>query len=468
MRSISILVRSLISFSRLAFALAFYRKDEGKLDIAGYRFRKYFEQTGGMFVKFGQIISLRRDLLPVPICNQLSKLLDEVPPFAFDRVEELFQQYHGKQTSELFAEFDPQPIGSASMGQVYKAKLKSGEKVAVKILRPHIRAQVESDMRLIRIVAVVADFLSPLTRIPLSELAREFGTWVQEETDYEQEAQNLQDFYDKKTALLPLFQIPSKIRLPKLYKELCTPEILVMEFIEGITVSKLISYVQHHDESKIAELKAQGYDFNAISRTISLLVMKQYFIDGYFNADPHPANIIVTPEQEIVFIDFGLVGRLDRKNRLAAFRFFRSLTLLEGETAYKALLILMDIEEDKGGKLHRAMMKMVKQLQQSRDAGEVNYKDNSTQALFNLVRILYTSRIKIPPSTAKALRAMANTDGIVHGLTPDVTFEEATQDVLRVALAATYINLKETLTEQSLTKLLIRGIGIVEEQVMDL
>lgn len=287
---------------------------------------------------------------------------------------------------------------------------------------------------------------------------------MHQELDYRNEANNLQEFYDHKTNLIPLFDIPLKTRVPKVYPEFSSDRIITMEFLEGMTLNQLIKLYQNGTEAEIAAVEAQGYDRAIIARQISLLMMKQAFLDGYFNGDPHPANIIVNAKNEVMFIDFGLVGRIDHKTRTANLKFFRALAILDEDSAYRAVVKLLDVSQvEDPTKLRQAVAKMVAVVREVRAELDSTYARNSQAALFNLLNVLYQQKIQISPDVAKALRAMATVDGIVSTLVPEMTTSEAVQDVYKITLAAAYLNLLETFKGKNFTRLTIKLIDMFED-----
>lgn len=466
MRSIWLILKSVSVFTGLIFTMVIYNNDSHKLTKAGVRFRKYFEEVGGIFTKFGQILALRRDIFPDEICGELRKLLDEVPTFPFEIVEKIVLSETGKNIGEIFTELDNTPIASASLGQVYKGKLKTGESVVLKVLRPGIEEKVGSDLNLMLLVASLVD-LVPFVRIRLKPLAEEFKDWIYEEIDYKNEANNLKEFYSYKTDLLPVFNIPVKSNIPKLYEDFSTSKIIIMEFVEGINVNKLITIANKKDSEEYKKIIEMGYDLNEIGRKIRLMTMKQAFIDGLFNADPHPANIIATPENEIYFIDFGLVGRLNKKQKVANFRFARSLSMLDREAAFDAFKIVMDTSKARNERLVRkAIDDLFDTLEKVRGKDIVKYSETSTTAMYKLLRSLNEANIQIPREIVKAFRAMVTGDGIVHALNPDIEFNEATRDLYRVTLAATYLEFKESLNTETISKMVMKGINLFEKEIV--
>jgi ubiquinone biosynthesis protein len=465
MRSIRIIFKSLVAFTALGLRLFWFRQNPQGLTRAGIAFRKYFEQVGGMYVKFGQILSLRRDVLPDEVCSELRKLLDEVPQFPLAFTREVIEKDLGKKIEEIFSEFIEKPLASASLGQVYKAKLQTGEQVVVKVLRPQIRELVAQDLKLLRFVAAVVDFL-PGLNIRLYPIALEFSDWMQVELDYRIELDNLQKFHAYETPLLPIFNIPLKTKVPQVFPELSSDRLLVMEFISGKTVNEIIRLVKQPNSPEYVEMIKEGYNPVEIGKQIRLYTMKQCFIDGFFNADPHPANIIATPDNQIYFIDFGLVGRLTRKRRMAQFKFGRALALLEKEEAFIAVKELLDLHSVRDEeRLKRAVEEIVERLANLRGSGKTTYAQSSQDAMQSLLLTFNKHRVQIPRDVAIALRAILIGEGIVTALDPNINFNDATRDLYRVTLAATYLEMRNLFSNEGLTKFSLKAINFLEREV---
>lgn len=465
MRNLKVIVLAIKAFISLGFGILIAQGDELKLQKTGKNFRSFFEDAGGIYVKFGQILSLRKDLLPEIVCDELRQLLDKVSPIAFNEVNEILFQELGSECSKTITNIAQKPLASASLGQVHPAELSSGEKVVIKILRPGITDKVAHDLALLRLVGRVVDLI-PVLRIRVYPIVAEFGEWIWEEVDYQKEATNLKEFAEHKTEILPVFNIPLKSKVPKVYTDLTTSKVITMEFIEGYTLNELINARVENGE-KYQEILSQGYNYREIGKQFNLITMKQLFIDGYFNADPHPANIIATAENEIYFIDFGLIGRINRVERINVFRLGRAMATFDEETAYLAIIRLLDVKLVKNKEVMREAVKsLLKTLKEAKANKELDYSQASSKAMANLFFIFNKHNIQVPPQIAKALRAVVTGDGLVVSLNPDLDFQEAVQNIFQVTLAATYLELKTSLSNKDkLLGLFLKGINLMEEHV---
>jgi ubiquinone biosynthesis protein len=256
------------------------------------RIRMAVEELGPTFIKFGQILADRPDIVPEELREQLRKLQDEAQPMPDDLAIREIEKELGRQVGEIFREFDTCRLASASMAQTYRAVLLNGEEVCVKIQRPGIDKKIELDLNLMNFFASRMQRHNPeMEAINLTGVVKEFGKTIKKELDFHHEAANIVRFSY-------CFAADPDIKVPKVYAQYTTKRILIEEFIRGTKVSNL------------ENLLALGYDPKVLARKAMRLVFDQIFTHGFFHADPHPGNIFVMQGEIISFIDFGMMGSL--------------------------------------------------------------------------------------------------------------------------------------------------------------
>jgi len=256
------------------------------------RLRLALEELGPTFIKVGQMLSTRADMVPPDIFEELQKLQDQVPPVPAEEIRPEIELELKSPIEAIFSEFDENPIAAASIGQVHKAQLKTGEKVAVKIQRPNIRNIIEEDIEILRALAGLAERHIPDIEIhDPTGFVNEFAKSIRQELDYTLEARNMERFAHN-------FADDNTIYVPKLYWSLTSGRILTMELIDGIKASQ------------VEELKRSGYDTERIAVKGAEAYLKQIFIHRFFHGDPHPGNIFILPGEVIGIMDFGIMGRI--------------------------------------------------------------------------------------------------------------------------------------------------------------
>ena len=262
------------------------------------RFRMALEELGPTFIKFGQAISTRMDALPDDYGVEMKKLQDSVPPFAFDIVQGRVEQWLGAPIEELFKNFDPEPVASASIAQVHKAETLDGDLVAVKVMRPNVAAIVEADIHVLTALANFVDAYVPeLRRIRATQVVQEFAGSIRNEMNFQIEAARAQKFHTN-------FEDDDSLHIPKVYWPLTSQKVLTLEWVEGVPIDEL-----SNDPS-------WSLDVVKVSRDLITAFIKQVFWDGYFHADQHPGNIFVRSDGTISILDFGIVGHIDQQSRV--------------------------------------------------------------------------------------------------------------------------------------------------------
>ena len=360
------------------------------------RIRLIMEELGPTYIKLGQMLSNRPDLIPEPLIKEFEKLLDKVPPFGTELAREIIEKELGKPIKDIFLYFDEKPIGSASIGQVHRARLISGEDVVVKVQRPNAKRQVMADlsligefMKLTENYFIKAGILNPL------EIVDTFSRSLQNELDYSAEARNLDQF--KK-----LYHDYKELYIPKPYRDLTTKKVLTSEFISGCKVND------------IPMLKAWGIRPQDIAKKGLNIYLKQIFEVGIFHADPHPGNILVKPNGKIALIDFGMVGKLMQSQKYAFAGVFISLANNDAKsmaTNLRRLAIDHEIND------MRAFEYDLNDLIQDYEVlahDDVGVKDFTAR----LQKLAYKYKLQIPGVIFLILRSLAILEGTAKFLDP--------------------------------------------------
>ncbi len=256
------------------------------------RIRMALEELGPTFVKMGQVMSTRPYLIPIDLMIELTKLQDQVPPMDFQIAKELVESELKSDLGEIFSEFDPQPLASASLSQVHRAVLLDGTEVAVKVQRPGIKRTIDADMEILRDLASLTERYIPESKqYDPSGLVSELAKSTRQEVNFINEARNLEIFKSN-------FAGHDYIFIPKVFWEYTTSYVLTMEFIRGVKISEQ------------EELSKLGLDGKIICRNLGKIMFKQVFEDGFFHADPHPGNLFVLKGNVLAPVDYGMVGKL--------------------------------------------------------------------------------------------------------------------------------------------------------------
>lgn len=261
------------------------------------RLRLAFEALGPTFIKFGQALSTHADLLPADVVAELALLQDAVPPLPGGAAEQAIEQALGGTVGELFLDFDPEPLAAASIAQVHRATLRSGEKVAIKVRRPGIEAVIESDLTILSNLAALAErHIADASLYSLRDLVAEFARTIRKEQDLVREGRLIERVASQ-------FAGDPTVRFPRICWPLTTATVLTMESLDGVKVSA------------VGTREAPDLDPRIVARRGADAIFRQILVHGLFHADPHPGNILVMPDNVVAFVDFGIVGRLNRQMR---------------------------------------------------------------------------------------------------------------------------------------------------------
>ena len=281
--------------SRLLEILGIIRKNELSREMTPQKLRNTLEDLGPTFIKIGQILSNRSDLLPEEYCQEFSNLRSDVEPMPYETVIRVIENSYGSSWKEVFSDIDRDCLGSASIAQVHRAHLTSGEEVVVKVQREGVYDLMKRDINLLHKAVKLMPPIRLKGILNLDMILDELWVVAQEEMNFLQEASNMEEFRMLNQNLV-------YIGIPKLYRNYSTERVLVMEYIEGFDID---------DKAGLLE---NGYDLEEIGIKLVDHYVKQFMEDGFFHADPHPGNIVIR-EGKIVWIDMGMMGRLSNRDR---------------------------------------------------------------------------------------------------------------------------------------------------------
>jgi len=282
------------------------------------RIRITIEELGPTFIKLAQMLSTRPDLIPIELIEELEKLQDNVKPVEFEKIKPVLEKTFKCESEEFFEEITL--IASASIGQVYKAKLKDGDVLAIKVRKPGIEETIQTDIDILKSISeIFDDIFAPYGIKSLKEIINEFEKYIKEELNFLKEAKNLKKFSAH-------FKNDTRLKIPKLYEEYCNEEIITMEFIDGIKIT---------DESKYDEFNINR---KKLTKRVFEILVEQIFIHRFFHADPHPGNILITKTKKIAFVDFGLMGSITKTDKKVMLDFIYYLINDDEEKAALNLL----------------------------------------------------------------------------------------------------------------------------------
>lgn len=371
---------------------------------AAERLRRALEELGPTFVKLGQLLSTRPDLLPPAYLRELARLRDAVPPFPFEQARAIIEAELGSTLDQLFAAFDATPLAAASLGQVYGAVLPNGREVVVKVLRPAIHETIAVDLDIMSDMASLAEQRTPLGALyPLVDLADEFAATLRGELDYVREAQHGVQFQRN-------FAGRPEIVIPEVIREYSTHCVLTQERIRGIKIDD------------VEGLRAAGLDPEVVAVQAVDLTLQEIFVDGFFHADPHPGNLYVLEGNVIGVMDFGMVGFLDRHAREQLLRLFVAAFTRDADQVVAELIRMEMVGVN------------VDHRQLGRDVGRfmerfwgLTLKELRIRDLYEgLAPIAFRHRLRLPANLWLLGKALAMMEGLGQLLYPELdVFERA-------------------------------------------
>ena len=373
------------------------RKNQIARGVSPEKLRVILEDLGPTYIKLGQIMSLHSDILPKAYCDELLKLNSDVTPMPFEDVEDVINQSYGQNWKELFQSIEETPLGSASIAQVHRARLKNGEEVIIKVERKGIYDTMARDIglmhRLVKLMPSVGDFKD---LVDLDMVLDELWFVAQEEMDFLKEAANMDEFARNNSSI-------RYVAAPKVYHEYSTGHVLVMEYIDGYGIDDM------------ENLRSNGYDMDEIGAKYVNNFIKQVIEDGFFHADPHPGNVKIR-DGKIVWIDMGMMGRLSEKDRRTMIKGVRGIAMHDISMVENAVL---EIGEFRGKpdrkKLYQDLKKFIAEYGTTSMGGL-----DVAAAIEELVEIMKQNRISLPHGVSMLCRGLTHVQGVLAAISPDI------------------------------------------------
>ncbi len=388
-------IDQLVEFGRQKFSPA--RRERVESLSGPQRLRMALEELGPTFIKFGQILSTRPDLIPLPYVAELSRLQDEVPPFPYGEVAEAIREELGRPPEEIFAGFEEEAMAAASIAQVHRARLPDGTPVAVKVRRPRIKKTIEVDLEIMNYLAGLMErHLTEFQVIRPQRIVREFARTLNEEIDFAVEAGHVERFADQ-------FGGREGIVVPRVYREFSGEGILTLQDIEGVKASDLET------------LRGGDYDCKLLAARGADLMMAQIFEFGFFHGDPHPGNIFILPGNVICYLDFGMMGRISRPERERFADLLLAVVRKDESRGAEAILALTEhdgdpdrsqLEREIGFFIDRYLYRPLKEIR----IGEVLQK---------MLDLAVSFRLTIKPNLYLMLKAISQVESLGAELDPD-------------------------------------------------
>ncbi|MEO5510051.1 MAG: AarF/UbiB family protein [Longimicrobiales bacterium] len=364
------------------------------------------ERLGPTYIKLGQLLSTRADILPPIYMDALEHLQDDLPPFPYAEVEEIIERELGARMSKLFSDFEVEPIAAASLGQVHRARLRDGRRVAVKIQRPGIQQKMLDDLEALGDVATFLDEHTEKGRqFTFALMLDQFRRSVLRELDYTQEATNLRVFRENLREF-PLIVVPAPIT------DYSTAVVLTMEFVPGVKVTNM------------SPLRRTELDGEALGRDLIAAYFKQILVDGVFHADPHPGNVFLTDDDRIALIDLGMVGYLSAKMREHLLKLMLAIAEGKGDAAAD---ISMSMGELRPGFDQDTYGREIAQLIAAHQHATVGQTDIG-RIILELTRISGENGVRLPPELTMLGKTMLNIDRVAKTLAPHFDVNESIRE----------------------------------------
>lgn len=360
-------------------------------------FRQALEELGPAFVKLGQVLSTRPDLLPPDYIAELEKLQDKVPPVAWEEVEKVLREELAHPLAEIFDEINTEPLAAASLAQVHQAKLTTRERVVIKVQRPNILRTLKTDLEIIHDIARYLQNHTPLGQVyNLVEIAEDFADTLNSELDYVSEGRNADRFRES-------FKDNEGVHIPYVYWQHTTKRVLVLEYIEGIKIDN------------IKAIDAAGCDRQKIASNAAQMIIQEVLQDGFFHADPHPGNFIVMEGDVIGAMDFGMVGYLSRADRVNLIRLYNVAVQMNAKGATEELIHIGAAPPDVDRQMLTRDLERLLQRYAGMQLGDMHLQE----VMEDVMPVVFEHKLRLPTNFWLLAKTLAMMEGIGLRLAPD-------------------------------------------------
>jgi ubiquinone biosynthesis protein len=376
------------------------------------RFRRALQSLGGAWVKAGQALALRFDLLPRSYSTELLKLLNDNQTFDSETVRQIIYEELGSYPEAIFASFDMRPLAAASIAQVHRATTLNGEELAIKVRRPRVREQFEADFRLLNLLARLIGLFDNFSGASLRSFFHEFERWTREELDFNNEARNGHRLWLRA-------QGHSIQHSAKIYFEFCTERVLAVEFLDGMSFLDLLDVIKRDDADAILKLSKRGYDVERIAKNFLWATCNQIFLDRVFHADPHPANIFILSGNRIGFVDFGATGQLSRELQQSLATHLVSLYRGDIGRSVDALVrVLVPSQNSDLRQLREDLVVAFETYRYGLDLSEARAREHNAELFVQTMLITRRHRMVMPQALALYYKTIITIDAVLHEIAP--------------------------------------------------
>ena len=392
-------------------------------------FRKLLQRLGPTFIKIGQFLALRPDLVPQEYCDELMRLLDQVPSFSWQEAKTILTEDLGREPTDTFAYVNPEPVAAGSLAQVHVARLKDGTKVAIKIQRPNIRERVLRDLSRARLLARLFELSGVSLIASPREVVEELTGWMLQEIDFHHELENL-------SRLNRLADGSPFERIPRPYPHFCSSRVLTSEYLQGVPISQLLHTLRSDHPEETEPFEDLGIDRNRLATNLLSASLRQIFRYRFFHADLHPGNLLALPNNVVGFVDFGLCDELDEAVRERQMAYLYAVYTGNIELMFKSLMeILIPSEQTDIDAFRREFFTETSTWLRRRDVNGRDYtqfsrsRDQSPTGrwMVEVMRSARRHRLQVPSRILSMYRALLTAESVANHLTDELDLSSVGQ-----------------------------------------